>query len=236
MKDLYGIPSFIQIIFAIELILFIPLLTFEVVTLLKKKKADNIKKLRNKYFYTLILLHIKFFHFLFIACKKIFTYIINTPPIVNNSNAINHNKINYANFCDAIKRQHPDEFEIFTANLYKGLGYKAEVMPKGPDGGKDVILEDSNGKVYIECKHYDTSSVGREICQKLVGAATADGITRMKVFTCGKIHSNATKYAQKFENIDSIDFEIIDMDKIYQLYVMSKTTNDELYLNGYFTT
>ncbi len=235
MKNLYGIPSFIQIIFAIELMLFIPLLTLQLVALLKKKKTDNIKELKNKYFYTLILLHIKFFHFLFIVCKKTFLYIINTTPIINDPNIINNDKINYVDFCDAIKRQHPDEFELFTANLYKGLGYKVEVMPKGPDGGKDVILEDGNGKVYIECKHYGTSSVGREICQKLVGAATADGITRMKVFTCGRIHTNATKYAQKFENIDNIDFEIINIHKMYQLYVMSKTTNDELYLNAYFT-
>ena len=107
-------------------------------------------------------------------------------------------------------------------------------MPKGPDGGKDVILEDRNGKVYIECKHYGTSTVGREICQKLVGAATADGITRMKVFTCGKIHTNATKYAEKFKNNENIDFEIIDIDKMYQLYIMSKTSNDQLYINTYF--
>ena len=63
-------------------------------------------------------------------CRKIFiSFIINTKPTINNSAIINHNKINYDNFCNAIKRQHPDEFELFTANLYKGLGY----------GVKDII-------------------------------------------------------------------------------------------------
>ncbi len=235
MMGLYGNSIFMKTIFTIELILFIPFLILQILIVLKKKKNYNIKKLRNKYFHTIIILHIKFFHFLFTVCRKIFiSFIINTKPTINNSAIINHNKINYDNFCNAIKRQHPDEFELFTANLYKGLGYKVEVMPKGPDGGKDVILEDRNGKVYIECKHYGTSTVGREICQKLVGAATADGITRMKVFTCGKIHTDATKYAEKFKNNENIDFEIIDIDKMYQLYIMSKTSNDQLYINTYF--
>lgn len=56
----------------------------------------------------------------------------------------------------------------------------------------------------------------------------------MKVFTCGKIHTNATKYAEKFKNNENIDFEIIDIDKMYQLYIMSKTSNDQLYINTYF--
>ena len=102
----------------------------------------------------------------------------------------------------------PRQFELFTYELFKGLGYNAHVMPDGPDGGKDVIL---NGKIYVECKRYNSDTVGREICQKLLGAVVADKMERGIIFTNGKIHNNALEFIKKTDKI-----ELWDYDKIYE--------------------
>lgn len=102
----------------------------------------------------------------------------------------------------------PRQFELFTCELFKELGYNTYLMPDGPDGGKDVIL---NGKIYVECKRYNSDTVGREICQKLLGAVVADKMEKGIVFTNGKVHNNALEFINKTDMI-----EIWDYEKIYQ--------------------
>ena len=139
--------------------------------------------------------------------------------------------MSFDSFRKGVENLTPSEFEEFTANLYNGLGYKVKLMPPGPDGGKDVILKDDNGFIYVECKHYLKDTVGREICQKLIGAAIGDDIKRTVLFTCGKIHNNAYEYAEKInEAYNDVKMEIIDMEKMYNLYTKSKVTNKSLKL------
>lgn len=100
----------------------------------------------------------------------------------------------------------PRQFEVFTSELFKGLGYDTYLMPEGPDGGKDVIL---NGKIYVECKRYNSEAVGREICQKLLGAVVADKMQKGIIFTNGKIHKNAAEFIKKTDLIELWDYEEI---------------------------
>lgn len=116
----------------------------------------------------------------------------------------------------------PEEFEKFCGELYKKLGYKVTVMPEGPDGGKDVIaIDKSNNKIYIECKRYHPKNgliVGREICQKLIGSCAMDSVDRAIVFTTGKINSNAYNYQRELNNKGKFKLELVNYDKIYNLY------------------
>lgn len=100
----------------------------------------------------------------------------------------------------------PRQFEIFCYELFMALGYDAYLLPDGPDGGKDVIL---NKKIYVECKRYNKATVGREICQKLLGAITGDKMESGIIFTIGKINSNAKEFLRKIDNIQIWDFEKI---------------------------
>ena len=83
----------------------------------------------------------------------------------------------------------------------------------------------------MECKHYLKEMIGRERCQKLIGAAVGDDIKRTVLFTCGKIHNNAYEYAEKInEAYNDVKLEIIYIEKMYNLYTKSKITNRTLKL------
>lgn len=92
--------------------------------------------------------------------------------------------INYAKY-KITNRQ----FEYFCAFLFEELGYKAIVTSAKNDKGKDIILDD--GRVVVECKQYTTSIVGREICQKLVGAGVQSGADEFYAVTTGHYNNNA---------------------------------------------
>ncbi|WP_231169547.1 restriction endonuclease [Clostridium botulinum] len=97
-----------------------------------------------------------------------------------------------------IKKMNPREFEIFIANLFTQLGYKAEATVATCDGGKDVIATNREEKIYIECKHWNiNNSIGREILQKLVGSAVGDNATKAIVVTTSRYNKNAYEYAEK---------------------------------------
>lgn len=103
----------------------------------------------------------------------------------------------------------PREFEVFTANLFTDLGYKAKITPSGHDGGKDIVLKKYRQTYYVECKHYK-GSVGRPILQKLAGAAYGDNIPvkNCKVVTTGYFTKGAKEYAHK-TNIELLELKDI---------------------------
>jgi len=108
----------------------------------------------------------------------------------------------------------PRQFEVFCAELFKELGYDVELTPDGNDGGKDVIL---NNRIYVECKRYDKFMIGREICQKLLGAVEADGMEKGIIFTTGKLHENGKEMLLKTSrlelwNIDTIFIKLNSLD------------------------
>lgn len=125
----------------------------------------------------------------------------------------------------------PGNFEKFCGELYSRLGYKTKVMPEGPDGGKDVILVDKYGNItYIECKRYSPNSkfvVGREICQKLIGSCACDSVRYAKVFTTGKVCDTAYKYAEHLNKQNKFELEIVNYDKIYELYKKANPSIDK---------
>jgi len=57
---------------------------------------------------------------------------------------------------DCIGRLSHKEFELYIAELFRKLGYKADVVGGSSDGGIDIILEKDNKKSYVQCKQYSS--------------------------------------------------------------------------------
>lgn len=114
----------------------------------------------------------------------------------------------------------PRQFEVFCAELFKGLGYDVELTPEGNDGGKDVILND---RIYVECKRFNKSMIGREICQKLLGAVEADGMEKGIIFTNGMLHENGKEMLLKTNRLElwNIDTIFIKLNSL-EPYMASK--------------
>jgi restriction system protein len=115
------------------------------------------------------------------------------------------------------------EFEKFCAWLFRKSGkYKSvELTQAVADGGKDIIL---NGDTYVECKRYSegngeysTLEIGREICQKLVGAMVADGIKKGIIVTTGLIHKNAWEYLKSIEKNTDLELEFMIFDELIRM-------------------
>lgn len=116
------------------------------------------------------------------------------------------------------------EFEIFSEWLFKNMKkYKSVTLtPAVNDEGKDLILTDENNNtIFVECKRYTDKAtsteefmIGREICQKLVGAIVADGIKKGIIITTGNVHQNAWDYIVKLDKKGEIDIEIMKLDDI----------------------
>lgn len=104
-------------------------------------------------------------------------------------------------------------YEIFNAELYALLGYKVILTPATNDGGKDIVINKDGEKIFVECKHTDSKSIGRPVGQKLCGAMVADNISKGIIVTINGAHKNCTEYCKKIKGkkvkIDSI--KIIDL-------------------------
>lgn len=99
----------------------------------------------------------------------------------------------------------PSDFEIFCAELFKKMGYKAEVTPKTNDGGYDIVLNKDFEKSIVECKCYSQNhSIGRPMIQKLVGANQEVKADNMKFITTSKFSKEAVLFANE-TNVELID-------------------------------
>lgn len=138
------------------------------------------------------------------------------------------NRILNLNDLDKVKYEikHMDgrEFEIFSEWLFKNIGkYNSVTLtPAVNDEGRDLILVDENNNtIFVECKRYTGNAtvteefmIGREICQKLVGAMVANGIKQGIIVTTGNIHQNAWDYIVKLESNSDAKIEIMNLDDI----------------------
>lgn len=96
----------------------------------------------------------------------------------------------------------PRQFEILIAELFRQYGYKVKLTAATNDFWRDIIL---NGNIYVECKHYSTSVVGREICQKLLGSVYMFQAKSGIIVTTGKYHANAYEVEKMCDNLKLMD-------------------------------
>ena len=93
----------------------------------------------------------------------------------------------------------PRQFEVFCAYMFKELGYDVELTPATNDGGVDIIL--NNGEIVVECKKYITQIVGREICQKLLGAKVQYNSDNAIILNTGRYNFNARQVENEVESL-----------------------------------
>jgi hypothetical protein len=106
------------------------------------------------------------------------------------------------------------EFEVFCEKLFKFLGYKKVEGTKATnDEGKDLIL---NNDTYVELKAWDikSNSVGRPQLQKIIGACTANGISKAMFITTSNYNKNALDYADKVNKQGIVVLELFTIDDI----------------------
>lgn len=109
------------------------------------------------------------------------------------------------------------EFEQFIAKCYEKNGYKTKLTQPTCDKGKDIIAE-KNGKTYfIECKHYSFESVGREILQKLMGAAGQYSVKNVILVTTSTFNKNAYECQRETNKNGMFHIELVDLDGILKL-------------------
>ena len=101
------------------------------------------------------------------------------------------------------------DFEIFVAKIFEQNGYYVYHTRKTNDGGKDIIVEKNNIKIYIECKYWNAhNAIGREAIQKLVGAAIMDGVQNAIFITTSGYNQNAITAANMINRQDNFKIEL----------------------------
>ena len=108
----------------------------------------------------------------------------------------------------------PRKFEVEIANMFRALGYTAELTPFTRDGGKDVILMKDGKKYLVECKKYSPGNpVGRPELQKFYGAIRMEDAIGGYFVTTSKFSNNAGLFVEN-EHIKEKHIELIDGEEL----------------------
>ena len=138
----------------------------------------------------------------------------------------------YATYDDGIERIKDrvnaldwEDMERLVAGLLKAMGYCARVMPKGPDGGRDVVASpDALGlespRIVAEVKHRK-GAMGAPAVRSFIGGLRA-GDRGLYVSTGG-----FTKEARYEADRANVPVRLLDLDGFVRLYVESYDKADE---------
>ena len=66
------------------------------------------------------------------------------------------------------------------------------------DGGKDIIIYSPEGKIFVECKDWRDTPVGRPVIQKLHSAVITEGAVKGIIMTTGTYSQEAYDYVKKY--------------------------------------
>lgn len=109
----------------------------------------------------------------------------------------------------SVNRMDGGQFEDFMSFIFGELGYSVKQTPKTRDGGKDLILNTSDGKVYVEIKRYASKNlVSSSLVLKLIGSAVSDGVNKCIFLTTSGYTGDAIETARK----SKVDIKLIDID------------------------
>lgn len=109
-------------------------------------------------------------------------------------------------------------FEHYVAQIFRDLGYKAEVTQESGDFGADVILTKEREKICVQCKRYK-GLVGIAAVQEVLGSINYYNANRGCVVT----NSRFTEAAVKLAKANHI--ELIDGNKLEKLIKKGKNRN-----------
>jgi restriction system protein len=87
----------------------------------------------------------------------------------------------------ALLALHWSEFETFTGEVFRGLGYCVDETGRdGPDGGMDLILRKGGRKFIVQCKHYRARQVGVQIVREMAGVSVREKANGAIIVTVGR--------------------------------------------------
>lgn len=109
----------------------------------------------------------------------------------------------------AIRSMDGHEFEDFTAFIFKEIGYNVIQTPKTRDGGKDLILRNKSGDIYVEIKRYASNNlISSPHVLKLIGSTVSDGAKECIFITT----SGYTQDAINLALTSKVKISLLDMD------------------------
>jgi restriction system protein len=101
---------------------------------------------------------------------------------------------------DVLNRMDWKRFEALTAAYYKELGFRAETIQCGPDGGIDVKLFRGDGATpaaVVQCKAWSTRPVGVKAVRELLGVMVHNKVDTGVFLTTGSFTPEAIAFAKE---------------------------------------
>lgn len=111
--------------------------------------------------------------------------------------------------CDlaAIKRLDWRRFEQLVAEAFSRQGFAAQLTGQGgADGGVDVVLRRRGVTLLVQCKQWQSSSVGVKVVREMFGLMAAHGADGIVVVSTGGFTREALDFAQG-RPVDLVDGE-----------------------------
>lgn len=88
------------------------------------------------------------------------------------------------------------EFELLVGEAYRLHGYSVvEMGGGGADGGVDLVLHRDNQRLFVQCKHWKSSTVGVAVVRELFGVMSVRGATGGVIVTGGAFTTDARAFA-----------------------------------------
>lgn len=100
---------------------------------------------------------------------------------------------------DLLKALDWKRFELVCAGYFEELGFRAETVRGGPDGGVDVhlfIKDSRHPAIIVQCKAWRSGAVGVAIVRELLGVMTAAGVKEGIIATTSTFTTEAKSFAQ----------------------------------------
>jgi len=146
-----------------------------------------------------------------LVCLSVFIVVcwIASELIIRSNYKDNHDSIKYSInrqlklLSDAIDNLDGFEFEEFIAHIFCMNGFMATVTSKTRDGGKDVVIKDKDGTIYIECKHYaEGNKISTNFIHKLISACVVDNVHKAIFITTSTYNRDSIALIKKCKVVD----------------------------------
>lgn len=99
---------------------------------------------------------------------------------------------------DLLKALDWKRFELVCAGYFEELGFRAETVRGGPDGGVDVQLFTKDSRhpaIVVQCKAWRSGAVGVAVVRELLGVMTAAGVKEGVIATTSTFTTEAKSFA-----------------------------------------
>lgn len=100
---------------------------------------------------------------------------------------------------EALRSMEWKRFELVCARYYEMVGFRAETLRCGPDGGIDVKLfkiDDNKPIAIVQCKAWNSSDVGVKEIRELLGVMTHEEVKRGIFITTSGYTSDAVAFGK----------------------------------------